>query len=96
MSKNKPFNLAPLVNYYWLQDGSPLLSDKDMVSRGMKADKELEKSGLNPAKIFRKHRQEFEKNGRNKNSTAYKEMIEYVRRGWYEYPFHPKFRRRKT
>jgi hypothetical protein len=77
-------SLAGSVLECWLSDGKPSLTWEKLVRRTMKADRELEKAGLNPAPAFR--------NYRINSNTA--QMQRYVA-GFYEYEFSPNYNPRK-
>jgi hypothetical protein len=77
-------SLAGSVLERWLLDGKPSLSWGELVKRTIRADEELETIGLNPARVFRRHRQA--------GDTT--EMERYVA-GFYEYEFAPNYNPRK-
>jgi Phospholipase D-like domain at C-terminus of MIT len=77
-------SLAGSVLERWLSDGKPSLSWADLVQRTIQADVKLESIGLNPARVFRRHRQA-------RDTT---EMERYVA-GFYEYEFSPNYNPRK-
>jgi hypothetical protein len=76
----KRTSLVGLIRQKWIKDGQPSLDWDDLRRRTIEADEELERIGLNPAEVFRKHRE-------NNNITG---MNQYIG-GFYKYPFCPSY-----
>lgn len=77
-------SLAGVILRNWIDDGRPTLTWDDVLSRAAKADADLERSGLNPARVFRRYRLD-------KNTG---EMQRYIS-GFYEYEFAPNYNPRE-